>query len=207
MSGNHTWRWINPGGLHTCAVTTDSRAYCWGRNGEGELGGGTTHSSIGTPVLVSGGLAFKNISAGHFHTCAVTTADRAYCWGSNSSGTLGDGGQATRSQPRPVAGTRRYHNTSASQFYSCALTLAGKGECWGSNPRGELGSGTTTSTTTPGLVAGNLTLAQLSAGYSHACGVTAARPRPGAQGDNFYGELGDGTKVQRLAPVPVASPE
>ena len=84
VSGNHTWRWINPGGLHTCAVTTDSRAYCWGRNNEGQLGGGTTRSNIGTPVLVSGGLAFKNISTGHFHTCAVTTADRAYCWGEDS---------------------------------------------------------------------------------------------------------------------------
>jgi alpha-tubulin suppressor-like RCC1 family protein len=149
VSGNHTWRWINPGGTPHLRDHHRLARLLLGRNGEGELGGGTTRSSIGTPVVVSGGLAFKNISAGHFHTCAVTTADRAYCWGSNSSGTLGDGGQATRSQPRPVAGTRRYHNTSASQFYSCALTLAGKGECWGSNPRGELGSGTTTSTTTP----------------------------------------------------------
>lgn len=112
VGGNHTWRWINPGGLHTCGVTTDSRAYCWGRNVEGQLGGGTTRSSIGSPVAVSGGLAFRNVSAGHFQTCGVTPADRAYCWGQNSTGQLGDGTETPRSQPRPVAGTRRYHNTS-----------------------------------------------------------------------------------------------
>jgi alpha-tubulin suppressor-like RCC1 family protein len=134
----------------------------------------------------------------------VTTADRAYCWGSNTSGTLGDGGQTTRSQPRPVA-TRRYHNTAASQFYSCALTLAGKGECWGSNPRGELGHETTASTLTPGFMDGNLVLAQLSAGYSHACGVTT-EGRAYCWGDNRVGEIGDGTTTQRLAPVPVANP-
>jgi alpha-tubulin suppressor-like RCC1 family protein len=54
-------------------------------------------------------------------------------------------------------------------------------------------------------VAGNLTLTQLSAGNSHACGVTA-KGKAWCWGGNFYGELGDGTKVQRLAPVPVANP-
>jgi alpha-tubulin suppressor-like RCC1 family protein len=54
-------------------------------------------------------------------------------------------------------------------------------------------------------VAGNLTLTQLSAGYSHACGVTP-EGRAYCWGDNHYGELGDGTTTQRLAPVAVANP-
>jgi hypothetical protein len=103
VGGGLRWRWINPGGLHTCGVTTDSRAYCWGRNNEGQLGGGTTLLSRGFPIAVSGGLAFRNVSAGDFHTCGVTTADRAYCWGSGTSGTLGDGTEERRLVPVPVA--------------------------------------------------------------------------------------------------------
>jgi alpha-tubulin suppressor-like RCC1 family protein len=98
-------------------------------------------SPVATTASAAAPLVFLAVSAGDSHTCGVTTDNRAWCWGSNSSGTLGDGTQTTGFQPRPVAGTRRYHNTSASQFYSCALTLAGRGECWGSNPRGELGNG------------------------------------------------------------------
>lgn len=203
--GKLTWRWINPGGLHTCGVTTDSRAYCWGRNVEGQLGGGTTQSARGSPVPVSGGLAFRNISAGHFHTCGVTTSDRAYCWGENVTGQLGDGTRTSHSQPRPVAGTRRYRNTSAAQFHSCALTLGGAGTCWGSNPRGELGDGTTTARLTPTLLPADLTLTQLSAGYSHGCGVTG-EGRAWCWGANFNGQLGDGTTVNRLTPVRVADP-
>ena len=57
----------------TCAVTTSGVGYCWGANFVGQLGDGSTTSST-TPVAVTGGLTFQSISAGKFHSCAITSA-------------------------------------------------------------------------------------------------------------------------------------
>jgi hypothetical protein len=78
-------RQVNVGRLHTCLVATDNRAYCWGWNAMGQIGDGTTSFDRPTPTLVAGGLSFRQISAGQYHTCGVTTANRAYCWGAGTT--------------------------------------------------------------------------------------------------------------------------
>ena len=88
--------------------------------------------------------------------------------------------------------------------------MSGAGYCWGYNAYGQLGDGTTTDRLVPTPVAGGLTFAAVSAGtvvpfFGHTCGVTTS----GAVycwGDNFAGELGDGTTTQRLVPTAVAFP-
>jgi alpha-tubulin suppressor-like RCC1 family protein len=88
----------------TCAVTRTGQGVCWGKGSSGQLGNGTTWRRA-LPTPVSGGLVFKNISAGGAYSCGVTTSARAYCWGLNFWGNLGDGTQTTRLTPTPVAGT------------------------------------------------------------------------------------------------------
>src|SRR5207253_870382 len=92
------WQWaqVSAGTYHTCAVTVAGRAYCWGNNGDGQLGDGTSGISRRAPVPVdtTTGLTTTNvasISAGYAHTCAVTIAGQAYCWGANWYGQVGDG--------------------------------------------------------------------------------------------------------------------
>jgi alpha-tubulin suppressor-like RCC1 family protein len=75
VAGGHYFReviaGIGPGGGYgsSCGVTTVDRAYCWGANGRGQLGDGTTTTRL-KPVLVSGGLRFSRVSTGFEQTCA-----------------------------------------------------------------------------------------------------------------------------------------
>ena len=97
------------GESHTCAIGSDDRTYCWGWNESGQLGDGTTTDQP-TPVAVDAppGVIFESLDAGSRHTCAMSTAGDAYCWGASIRGLLGDGviSGVLRHQPVPVAGTR-----------------------------------------------------------------------------------------------------
>jgi alpha-tubulin suppressor-like RCC1 family protein len=158
------------------------------------------------PFPVQTGLLFRRIDAGFFHTCGVTTGDRAYCWGYNINGQLGDGTSGSpRATPAPVAGELRFNSVSAAVFHTCGVTLAGRGFCWGENGQGQLGDGTTTTRLSPTALGGDLSLVQLSAGDSFGCAVAGAG-RAYCWGDNYAGQIGDGSQTRRLLPVPVAGP-
>ena len=92
---------VEAGTVHTCAVTTGGGAKCWGANNNGKLGDGTTNNRT-TPVGVSGltsGVA--SIAGGGTHSCAVMAGGSVRCWGSNSSGQLGNG--TTNNSTTPVS--------------------------------------------------------------------------------------------------------
>ena len=91
------------GGEHTCGLTAAGAAYCWGSNSNGQLGNGTIGGTFVPAGPVSGGLTFVVLSAGGSHTCGVTPNGSIYCWGSNSSGQLGDGTLIDRAKPVRVA--------------------------------------------------------------------------------------------------------
>jgi alpha-tubulin suppressor-like RCC1 family protein len=205
VAGGHLWRQLSAAAGYTCGVTTGNRPYCWGGNSSGQLGDGTTIRRL-NPVAVSGGLLFSQIDAGFRHTCAVrTTDDRAYCWGLNQDGALGDGTTTRRLRPVAVSGTRRFDHLNAGGNHTCGVTLAGRGFCWGVNLGGQLGDGTTTRRLKPTPLGVDLPLDEVSAAYGSSCGV-AADQRAYCWGTNYAGQLGDGTNTPRHLPVPVAAP-
>src|SRR3954454_15474345 len=106
------FRYISNGSYHTCGVTLDDRAYCWGLNTHGGVGDGTT-TDRNAPVRVARGLRLTQISAGTDHTCGVDRQQRAYCWGLNEFGTLGDGSTTNRHRPVRVLGNLRFRQISA----------------------------------------------------------------------------------------------
>jgi alpha-tubulin suppressor-like RCC1 family protein len=143
-------------------VTTNNRAYCWGF---GLLGDGNAYAQHLRPVAVTGGLSFRQVSAGAKHNCGVTTDNLAYCWGDNSSGQLGDGTQTERREQVRVAGGRKFSAIDAGSFYTCGLSYPDKrAYCWGANNNGQLGNGTVTARLTPVAVVGDRAFRQVGAG-------------------------------------------
>ena len=119
---------------------------------------------------------FAQVSAGNVHSCAVTTAGVAYCWGNNIHGQLGDATLTRRMSPVRVLGGLAFAAVSAGGGttgggHSCGVTTGGVAYCWGYNSAGQLGDGTFGNRSSPALVLGGLSLAQVSAGGLHRCGV------------------------------------
>jgi alpha-tubulin suppressor-like RCC1 family protein len=140
-----SFRSVAAGMEHVCGVSTSGAVYCWGANGNGELGtGGRAASAV--PVAVSGGLSFQMVSVGG-HSCGVTTNDEAYCWGANGSGQLGDGsrvgGGDVRAVPARVSGRLRFRSVSVGTDHTCGVTTNRVAYCWGSNEHAKLGTSTT----------------------------------------------------------------
>jgi alpha-tubulin suppressor-like RCC1 family protein len=201
---------LSAGAYHTCGIDTTGKAWCWGYDHQGQLGDGNDgQANDFTPVPVATSLVFTSLMAGGFHTCGIDTTGKAWCWGYDFSGQLGDGddGQAEEYGPVPVAGSLTFRALTAGSSHTCGLDPTGKAWCWGGDHYGQLGDGNDgqASEYAPAAVASGLPFTTLSAGDYHICGVTTSS-KASCWGYDAYGQVGDGDDGQadEYAPVPVA---
>jgi alpha-tubulin suppressor-like RCC1 family protein len=187
---------------HTCALTVNGVAYCWGANQLGQLGDRSRTDRV-MPVPVAGSVRFRTVNSGHedpaAHTCALTGAGLPYCWGSNTSGRLGV--RSTVTAPALVQGGLRLAVMSPGFRHTCGVTTGDVAYCWGDNTLGALGNGTEAESSSPVPVSGQLAFRTISAGGFFTCGVTL----DGAAycwGMNRSGQLGNGTTDQAAHPSP-----
>ncbi|MDD5223056.1 MAG: MopE-related protein, partial [bacterium] len=207
---------VSSGYSHTCTVTNSGGVKCWGLNHFGSLGIGLItdyHSNYPIDVSgLSGGIV--TVSAGYYHTCAVTSSGGVKCWGYNYYGQVGDGTVTNQTTAVDVAGlSSGVIAIVLGDSHTCALTSSGGVKCWGSAALGQLGNGNTNGpdtchtgqfcSMTPVDVAGLTSgVVAISARGNQTCALTASGGVK-CWGQNHRGQLGDGTIASRSTPVDV----
>ncbi len=213
----------------SCAIA-DSKIYCWGRNDKGQLGVGD-NTNRATPTLIS----TTNIGTLYNPTMLSTSGSRAksmcavinskaFCWGANEIGQLGDNSTTNRNVPVAVKANASsdalYGKTikaiSQDGYYNgtpyphaCVVASDNKAYCWGANSSGQLGNNSTTNSSVPVAVKANASsdalygksVQDIVVGVMHTC--VLANSKVYCWGENGNGQVGDGTYTDRRVPVAV----
>jgi alpha-tubulin suppressor-like RCC1 family protein len=203
--GDATSAFAGTGFLQSCVVHGGGSVSCWGSNDHGQLGDGTL---VDTPVphAVLGLYDATNIAVGYILTCAAQQSGKVSCWGWNANGALGTGNGQADSLPEPVDVVAIDDGVQvvAGNHYACARSVSGVVRCWGYFGHGQLGVGemSTEQVLVPTPVVGMIDAIWLAGGTGHACAVRK-NGHVACWGRNYYGQVGDGTTLDRAIPFEV----
>ena len=200
VAGNLKWLTISAGASHTCGVTVDNVAYCWGPNYAGQLGPSAPNGSD-VPIVADVSLRYVDIGAANNASCGLAVSGAVRCWGrfgGNTTSTINADGPFVR--------------ITVGAYHACALDASGEAWCWGLNGNGQVGiaAPSVTNVGSPRQIAavpgvGVLHFESIYAGFTSTCGRTM-RGDTYCWGMNSNGTLGDGSLVDRYAPVLVTVP-
>ncbi|TFD93999.1 hypothetical protein E3T61_03095 [Cryobacterium lactosi] len=192
------------------AICADGTLWAWGRNGDGQLGDGTT-SDRALPVRVEGLGRISVVVAAWMRTFAVGEDGSVWAWGENSggpawgepvNGLLGIGDAPNQTAPMRVEGLPKIRDLVVAGRSTFALARDGSVWCWGDNSMGTLGIGTTVDQSNPVQVLGLTGVESILTDHSSVFALKADGT-VWAWGENWHGKLGDGTETDRPTPVQV----
>jgi alpha-tubulin suppressor-like RCC1 family protein len=178
-----------------CALSRTGSVFCW----DGLPRASTAPALVAEPALPS---APVEITKGVNFTCARLASGAVSCWGTGTSGQLGQGALTNSATPIAVRGLTDAVQISAGRDFACARRADRSVVCWGLNSRGQLGDNSTTTRNAPVAVMGLNDAVNIAAGLRHVCAISASRGVV-CWGENVSGQLGDGTTTDRLTPVVV----
>jgi len=200
------WQSVSVGNEHTCGVQTDGSLWCWGANGDRQLGLGDTGTRF-VPTLLPGGpwLAVHGAIGGDT-TCARSADDLLHCWGRNNHGQVGFDTSGDVEVPTPT-GDATWADATLGRLHGCGVRRDGTLWCWGDNRRGALGVGD--------ALVGDTNVLPLQVGRDSDWATVAALERgtcalksDGARlcwGDNDLGQLGIGNTADQPEPAGLPS--
>jgi len=198
---------VSVGGGHCLAVTSSGAVWSWGQGGLGGLGHGD-HQGQWQPTKIAAfaGQSVVAVSAGVFHSFALTADGSVWSWGGGEYGRLGHGDEEKQALPKKVeafAG-QRVVAVSAGDDYSLATTVDGAVWSWGWGTSGQLGHGDEQNQLLPTKVealAGQRVVA-VSAAWQHSLALTADGS-VWSWGGGGFGQLGHGDEQDQLLPKKV----
>jgi alpha-tubulin suppressor-like RCC1 family protein len=194
------WSQLSLGGDTACALRMTGELACWGYRYEGL---GDNSQSRLEPTTI-GTRRWTSVSVSRGNSCGIetNTAD-LYCWGRNYNYELGIGNQNSSPTPVLVSSSPDWTAIATGDYHSCGANANGL-YCWGYGGYGALGTGNTNTATVPVLTAsplGGAAAAAIPSAGTHSCAILGGVSR--CWGNNYWGEVGDGTDSQRSAPTSV----
>ncbi|HSB53991.1 MAG TPA: hypothetical protein VLD58_06530, partial [Gemmatimonadales bacterium] len=225
-AANFKYMAVSAGAKHSCGLDEGGVAYCWGYNGDGQLGIGVAPLGSGPvfaypqPTASIGDLTFSQLAGGAYHTCGLTLSGVGHCWGVNVDGRLGTGNFTPVNAPTQVLVNRAFAGMSAGQAHSCALDLSNHAACWGRNVDAQLGFGYTAvppqriapdsvAINVPVLILSGQLFSQIASGGVHNCALELFTAAAWCWGNQVNGQLGNGVSgaagaLPSVGTVPVA---
>jgi alpha-tubulin suppressor-like RCC1 family protein len=220
---------ITTGGSHACLLTSAGEIYCWGNDIYGQLG--SSNTTNGRPILVNNINQSVAVVAGTSHTCTILNNGSIKCWGGNNYGQLGNGNNQNYDYPVSLSGTHTIQSALSERDFdgnsiinifqlkenldlkarslgtggghTCSILENGSIACTGYNYEGQLGAGNGNVDQSKPILAilGNgVTANHVVAGYAHSCAILDNGSTK-CWGDNYMGQLGDGTYTDRTTPT------
>jgi alpha-tubulin suppressor-like RCC1 family protein len=202
------WATAAAGDSHTCATRSDGTLWCWGYNGTGQLGlGSTAHQDHPQQVTTPTATGWAAVTAGTEHTCATRGDTTVWCWGRSDAGQLGSGTKTDQDLPQQVTtpAATGWTTVTAGGETTCATRIH-KLWCWGFNRYGQLGIGSTTNQARPRRVPlpTGTGWSLMAVGALHTC-ATRTGHTLWCWGYNYEGQLGIGNRTGQDLPQQVTS--
>ncbi len=194
---------VGAGYYHSLAVRADGTVWAWGWNYFGQLGDGTTVDRH-TPVQVAGLDHVVAVAGGAYHSLAVRADGTVWAWGWNGVGQLADGTRTDRHAPVQIPGLSNIREVAAGAFHNLAVTHDGAVWAWGWNKYGQLGTGSLSALEVrPVSVPSASGSISVATGAVHSLAIRHLGDyyEVWGWGWNGFGQVGDGTTVERRLPV------